>query len=421
MIVRLGRRIEVFLFSFFFPTFVVAYLTFWVLSYFSFRGSNKIVEVDKRTQRAIDRGLRYLALRQEADGCWMDKVGKKVNNLYLGKYGKHVGVTALAGMSFLAGGNVPGRGKYGKQVEAVVNFFIKNFGDRRKSPNGFISLNGSRMYSHAFATLFLAEVYGMSPRAEVKRILERAVELIEKSQVIYRRRVDGREVEFGAWRYLPTSKDSDISITVCQLMALRGAKNAGITVDIEVIRRAIRYVVASYISYPTTSYRRVVYKGFWYQKFENQPSRTSFALTAAGVASLFAASEGRGLIEEGDPYVTKESIKEAIEGGLSYMLQRRNQPRPWQMRHTFEYFYAHYYAAQAMFQAGERFGRNYWLDWYKWVSREIVEGQRDYYDERGRLIADVGYWQDLVGPNYATAMATLILQIPYRYLPIFER
>ena len=32
-----------------------------------------------------------------------------------------------------------------------------------------------------------------------------------------------------------------------------------------------------------------------------------------------------------------------------------------------------------------------------------------------------GSWSDLVGPIYATSMACVILQIPYQYLPIFER
>ena len=31
-----------------------------------------------------------------------------------------------------------------------------------------------------------------------------------------------------------------------------------------------------------------------------------------------------------------------------------------------------------------------------------------------------GTWRDNVGTNYATAMALLVLQIPYRYLPIFQ-
>ena len=76
------------------------------------------------------------------------------------------------------------------------------------------------------------------------------------------------------------------------------------------------------------------------------------------------------------------------------------------MRQSFEFLYGHYYAAQAMYQAGGKNWTGYWIR----LKRELLEFQ-----------FEDGRWQDLVGPNYATAMATLILQIPLRYLPIFQR
>ena len=75
------------------------------------------------------------------------------------------------------------------------------------------------MYSHAFATLFLAEVYGMVEREDVKRTLQRSVDLI----------VDSQNAE-GGWRYKPFARESDMSITVCQVLALRSARNVGIHV-----------------------------------------------------------------------------------------------------------------------------------------------------------------------------------------------
>src|SRR5690606_41377850 len=50
------------------------------------------------------------------------------------------------------------------------------------SETGYIHDQGSRMYSHAFATLFLAEVYGMTQRADVRRALQSAVNIIVDSQ-----------------------------------------------------------------------------------------------------------------------------------------------------------------------------------------------------------------------------------------------
>ncbi|MBI3726663.1 prenyltransferase [bacterium] len=337
----------------------------------------RAAEIDGATRAAITRGLDYLARHQEPDGSWIDGIGRKVNNTYLAHPGKHVGVTALAGISFLAQGSTPSRGQYGKQVQGALDFILKSV-----SREGFITNDSSRMYEHAFATLFLAEVAGMAPSSEIHDALRAAVSCIVAAQN-----------DQGGWRYLPGAKDSDISITVCQVQALRAARNVGIHVPKDAISNAIKYVKHSYIgdkvSYPH-------YKGgFWYQAYENRPfrpSRTSFALTAAGVTALYGAGE----------YDCEE-----IRGGLKYLFHRQNRPAANDMHHTFDYWYGHYYAIQAFFQAGEPF----WTEWYLSVRDELVEGQAEHGD----------HWQDLVGPSYATAMATLILQIPYRYLPIFER
>jgi hypothetical protein len=291
-----------------------------------------------------------------------------------------VGVTGLVGMAFLSSGSTPGRGPYGRNVQGCVDFVLKAI-----KPNGFASHDHSRMYSHAFATLFLAEVYGMAPSDDVRRGLRRMVDLVISSQN-----------EQGGWRYMPAAKDSDLSITVCQVQALRAANNVGIKVPKETIDAAIRYVKMSHIK-SSSSFQHMP-GGFWYQVHENfpfRPSRTSFALTAAGVTALYGAG-----IYEGPE----------IRGGLRYLFDRRNRPSPSGMRSTFDYFYGHYYAVQAFFQAGDGGQVPYWSRWYPRIRDELVRGQQP-----------DGRWQDLVGPNYATAMACIILQIPYRFLPIFER
>ena len=84
-------------------------------------------------------------------------MGYKRNESYVTtrEQGGHVGVTALAGMAFLAGGHLPGRGEYGPVVDRAVDFIL-----RATNQDGYITSGGTRMYSHAFATLFLAQVCG---------------------------------------------------------------------------------------------------------------------------------------------------------------------------------------------------------------------------------------------------------------------
>ena len=135
------------------------------------------LELQERSRLAVERGLQFLKRTQNSDGSWTDKIGRKVHYEYRGRLGKHVGVTALACIAFLAEGSLPGRGKYGEQVEKGLDFILRNV-----QTNGFVTSDESRMYSHAFATLFLAEVYGMTGMERVKEKLKRSVGLIVQAQ-----------------------------------------------------------------------------------------------------------------------------------------------------------------------------------------------------------------------------------------------
>jgi hypothetical protein len=352
----------------------------------------EVKELSEQGIAAIRNGLKWLARHQQPDGSFKAHVGFKRNSGYAvtKTNAGHPGVTALAGMAFLAGGHVPGRGLYGDQVKRVVKYLLKSV-----NPDGMIAANGTRMYSHAFATLFLAEVYGMTGDAKVKRGLSRAVQFTWKCQNAA-----------GGWRYLPFDQDSDMSITVCQVMALRAARNIGIKVPKESIDRAVNYVLRSAV----TGSRRDA--GSFRYRFRTDvpvPTRSSYALTAAGLATLYMA----GLYGDEDiqahirdhrlePYI-RGAEPPRIETILGYLRSRYASTRP---KHYF-FYYGNYYAVQAMFNAGGKA----WEDYFGRVQRDLVSWQRP-----------DGSWPiSSVGDTYATASACLILQVPYRYLPIFER
>ena len=101
------------------------------------------LELQEKSRLAVERGLQYLKRTQNTDGSWTDKIGRKVHYEYRGRMGKHVGVTALACIAFLAEGSLPGRGKYGEQVEKGLDFILKNV-----QTNGFITCS-DRRYSRA--------------------------------------------------------------------------------------------------------------------------------------------------------------------------------------------------------------------------------------------------------------------------------
>jgi hypothetical protein len=333
-------------------------------------------------RRAVDRGLRFLAERQHPDGYWSQDVGFKLNTDYrvMEADAPHVGVTALALMSFLAGGHLPGRGPYSQVLERGIGYVLRCVGE-----TGFITDQSSRMYSHAFATLFLAEVYGMTQRADVRRALQSAVNIIVDSQ--------NRE---GGWRYKPFARESDMSITVCQVLALRSARNVGITVPARTVRDAEVYVRRSAVRRGDGGRGYQVYSpynegGAFKYQLRGQ-SRATFPLTAAGVTTLHAA----GIYD--DPI---------IEDAFDYLDGQMADFNRYYAGHYF-FYYGHYYAVQAYYTAGGD----------KW---------RFYFREMRNMLLDMqkrdGSWPCHVGPGdaFSTAVATLILQIPYQYLPIFQR
>ncbi|WP_010588490.1 prenyltransferase/squalene oxidase repeat-containing protein [Schlesneria paludicola] len=312
--------------------------------------------VTAETQRAINRGLAYLADNQNADGSY----GKA------GIYKSNVAVTALAGMAFLSAGHVPGRGQTSAHVDRSIDYILSRVG-----PTGFIRRENANehgpMYGHGFATLFLAEVYGMTPKKEVREALKSATQLIINSQ--------NKE---GGWRYFPDGREADVSVTVCQMMALRAARNCGIAVPKSTVDQCVEYV------------RKCQNRdgGFRYQLAG--PKTSDFPRSAAGVVVMYNAgiAEGR-----------------EVERGLEYLL--RSPPRGDLLRDDPHYFYGQYYAVQAMWHAGD----DYWRAWYPSIRDELISRQ-----------APDGSWIDSrINIEYGTAMACLILQMPNNLLPIFQR
>ncbi|MFO0873520.1 MAG: prenyltransferase/squalene oxidase repeat-containing protein [Phycisphaerales bacterium] len=310
-------------------------------------------EMSPELAAAITRGLAALRALQNADGSF----GR-------GRYARHVAVTSLAAIAFMADGNLPGRGEHGDVVARALEFVLQN-----ATETGLIATEGSDqvMYGHGFATLFLGEIYGMNQQdTRVRDALVRAVDLIVKTQN-----------DEGGWRYNPVPNDADISVTICEVMALRSARNAGIKVPKETIDRAVEYVRDC----------QAPDGGF---KYMRRTGTSDWPRTAAGIAALFYA----GIYED-----------EAINRGLEYLTSTALPGTP-NVR-TNHYFYGQYYSVQAMYLAGGK----HWALWWPAIRGQLL----------GSQAAD-GAWVDQHhGSAYGTAMALIVLQMPKRYLPIFQK
>jgi hypothetical protein len=308
--------------------------------------------VTPTAEQAIVRGLKWLAAAQHEDGGFGS-----------GPLRGNVAVCALAGMAMMSDGSTPGRGPHGGAVNRCLGYLLA-----ASQPSGFIAgADSSRgpMYGHGFATMFLAECYGMSQQPDLREKLAKAVKVIVNCQN-----------KDGGWRYQPVRADADISVTVCQIMALRAARNAGLFVPARTIDRSIDYVKRS----------QNADGGFMYMLGggESAMPRSAAALAALCSAGIYKGSE--------------------ITRGLDYLLQFL--PSGGVARHESYYYYGQYYAALAMWQAGgER-----WQRWFPAVRDELIARQH----------AD-GSWLDPIGNEPASAMALIVLQMPNNCLPIFQR
>jgi hypothetical protein len=289
------------------------------------------------------RGLRSLASTQQDDGSWPDGVGS------------NPGVVGLAVMAFLAHGEDPNHGPYARNIKAGIDFILS----QQDSGNGYI---GDSMYNHGFATLALAESYGMYRDPKIAAALKKAVRLILSAQK--RNPLDG-------WRYSPDSSNSDTSIAGCQIVALYAARNAGIPVPDAALEKALKYMRKC----------RGSDGGYGYQS----PMGDKPTLTAIGVLCESLAKQKKGKLYAASARYLADSLN-------------------YRDRHYAYYF--EYYMAQALFHSNEEV----WEEWNKQNTRYLATIQG----------AD-GSFPGNRGASFNTAGALLSLALNYRLLPIYEK
>lgn len=314
--------------------------------------------VTPEISRSIQRGLQFLQRTQHSDGSWRSA----------GRFGNYpTAMTALAGTALLCSGSTPTRGFYFANVQEATRYLV-----HAAQPDGVItapSEEGRSMYGHGFATMYLAEVYGMEEderrQRQIHDVLTRAVELTARSQS-----------RAGGWLYTPESNGDEGSVTVTQIQALRACRNAGILVPGKTIEKSIDYIRRS--ANPDGSIRYSV----------NSGGGGRAPITAAAVAVLYNA--GR----YDDPLAEKA-------------LQYAKRTLPVNGSGNGHHYYAQLYLAQALYQRG---GED-WDRYYERMSDWLLAQQ----------LADGSWNGDSVGTTYGTAIALIILQLPFAYLPIYQR
>jgi squalene cyclase len=306
------------------------------------------VKMDEQTKAAVAKALKWLKDQQNADGSWGNTT--------------KTAMTSFALLAFMANGHVPNQGTYGPEVSKGIRYLLAC---SREVDGYLLGPSGGNMYCHGMATLALTQAFGMTGDEDVKKVLKKAVELIVRSQ--------NHE---GGWRYDPSPTGADISVTIMQVMALRGAKDSGLNVPDKTISNAIEYINKCYDKRSG---------GYRYQPYSSGPG---YARTAAGVCVLYLGGK-----------YDKEEIKKAVE-----FMERVGDDQQ-------HYWYGHYYAAHALNQVGG----DIWEQYYKRMRNTLLARQKssgEWYEPR----REAAY-----GPVYHTSIAVLILSVPTHYLPIYQK
>ena len=339
------------------------------------------VRKKSRVDISVERAANFLVKMQEDDGSFNDPEARQsARNSYA--------MTALGVLALASIGHQPtDPGKFGLAMNRALTFILRP--DRRRGEEyEYFGYDGSRMYGHGITTLCLTEMLGMGlskfQSSRLREVSKKAVRLIlssqkvEKSKPIYR----------GGWRYTPASRDSDLSVTVWQLMALRSAKNAGMAVPREAIEEAVRYLKRSYSSPRDRQGMPInMRSGCGYMPGQGP----EFATAAAGLLSLQVCGE----------YDAPE-----VRGSVAWLANQNIKPQGTQW-----FYYGIYYYSQGMRKRGKGIA-----DKAKKTTEDVLLKIQ---------MAD-GSWSGLDGMEkgagriYCTTLSMLSLSVQHHYLPIYQ-
>jgi len=336
------------------------------------------------TEAAVAAALKWLAGAQSEDGRWdADAYGAGRESLIGGRDREQAGasadtgVTGLALLAFLASGHTHQRGEYRETVRLGINYLLRTQGQ-----DG--SLGGSAkpyafMYCHAMAAFALSEAFAMTDEALLKDPVTKSLEYTLKAQ----------NVSSGGWRYGP-GDPGDTSQLGWQLMALKSGELAGIPIPDHSRQGMIRYLrtVGSGQHGGIAAYRP-----------GEKPSTTMTA--EALVCWLFLGMPpDHPAGEEAAAYLLADLPRVPRFPSFADPSQQAN-------------LYYWYYATLGLRQLGGE----PWRQWNASLQEALVSTQR----KSGHLTGTwdpTTRWGGAGGRIYSTALATLCLEVYYRFLPL---
>jgi len=314
----------------------------------------------KNGEKAVVKALDWLKDTQNEDGSWDNQ--------------HPIAMTGFALLAFLGHCETPLSEKYGEEVLKAITYLVnngmKNEGKLTNKPDNSIQW----VYDHGIAAYALAESYTFCSRMDINvpdldTVVKKAIDMI----------IDGQS-DNGGWVYrFARNGAGDNSVGFWQIQALKASKHTDLFKDSELksaSRKALEWLESVQGANGAIGYRN--------------SSTKSPGLTGGGVLAFQIWGEGDS---------------KAAKKGIEYLSE--NSEFEWGSANA--NFYYHYYNAQALINHG---GKE-WDTYNDQFREELIKNQK----------AD-GSWDRGAGGNHgainvhmATCLATMMLEVYYRFLP----
>lgn len=321
--------------------------------------------------QAVDRALKWFAIHQMPDGGWSFDMEAcpscmgKCSHSGTSKKDDRAGATAMALLPFLGRGFTHQEGTYKQPVEAGIAFLTK----RAMQDGGKVYDKSGSLYSQGLAGIALSECYAMTQDQRLAAPTQSVLNFIMQAQ----------DPQGGGWRYAPR-QPGDTSAVGWQIMALKSGNMAYLDVNPLTVKKAVEFLE----SVKGDDYGAT----YGYTSPGNRLGTSAVGLLCRMYLGWKKDNPG---LQEGAARIAKAGPSKDL--------------------------YYDYYATQIMHHMdGEM-----WTAWDATMRKMLIDTQATQGHEAGSWYdgIEAGHGPDAAGRLYCTSLATMILEVYYRHLPIY--
>jgi hypothetical protein len=332
----------------------------------------------EQSEAAVQRALQWIAAHQAVDGGWTfghdevcngqcDSPGRMTSS--------RNAATGLALLTFLGAGQTHLDGKYKDNINRGIEYLLRHQEvEVGTIPIGSWREEGGTMYAHCLATIAICEAYAITNDSRLHDPSQFALNYLAATQ----------DPVGGGWRYAP-QQPGDTSVVGWAVMALKSGRIGGLVVPQLTINLADRFL-ESVGSYGGANYG-----------YTNPVLKLDNGMATSAIGMLCRMYQG---VPKG-------------HSGMARGIQMISSAGP-----RLGNLYYTYYAAQVM----RHHGGAEWDEWNLKMRDPLIAWQIKEGHASGSWLPNP--FPEMGGRTggrlYSTCMATMILEVYYRHMPLYS-